>query len=71
MRVFVDKKVKAIIDSFYSASLELHIALDENVVIQKKDRLLASLESLGASPNKFPLSRVRRDWILLSFFLPG
>lgn len=41
MRVFVDKKVKAIIDSFYSASLELHIALDENVVILMKDILLS------------------------------
>ena len=63
MRVFVDKKVKAVLDSFYTAALKLHVSLDEEVVVQKKDRLLDSLESLGAFPSKYPLSRVHREWI--------
>ena len=63
MKVVIRKKVHQSIASFYAAALQLHDALDEQVVMNKKRRLYAALIDLGNYADIYPKARLKEEWI--------
>lgn len=63
MRVVIDIKVHRYIEKFYNTALDLRVALDEETVIKKVERLYAGLEQLGKYAMIYPQARLRKEWI--------
>lgn len=63
MRVIIEKKAIECIDIFYRAAMQNHPLLSEETVMKKKQRLIASLNSLGETPTLYAKSRLKKEWI--------
>lgn len=63
MRVIIDHKVVKAIDNFYIVAMNRHISLSEGIVMAKKQRLIASLVSLGDYYFIYPKARWKHEWI--------
>ncbi len=63
MRVLVENKVRECIDTFYIAAMVNHPSLSEETVMNKKQRLISSLQSLGEMPTLYAKSRLKEEWI--------
>ena len=63
MKVIVDDNVVKAIDDFYIAAMSRHISLSEETVMAKKERLLASLESLKDYYFIYSKARWKDEWI--------
>ena len=62
MKVIVGDNVVKAIDEFYIAAMSRHISLSEETVMAKKERLIASLESLKDYYFIYPKARWKDEW---------
>lgn len=63
MRVVIDDNALDGIKEFYRASMEEHITLSEQTVVEKVNRLFDEIAQLGVFPNKYPKARYIKRWI--------
>ncbi len=63
MEVRISEKVYIYLTEFYAISMALHPTLDENVVQNKKNRLIDALLKLGRYADALPYADVKKDWV--------
>ena len=62
MMVYIDKKVYAVLDSFYEVSMRTHITLDYATVVAKIDRLEKAMYDFASYAEIFHRPPYKREW---------
>ena len=63
MEVRISEKVYIYLTEFYAISMALHPTLDEEVVQNKKSRLINALLKLGRYADALPYADVKNEWV--------